>query len=106
MKLYIEKIRRMDFAELLPGCWWASEGDRKTFSRDRRRAASISRELGAVPLGTGPGRAFQQAAELPYLRDFMLDRGVMADVSETSTVWSKLLPLYESSRHAIQEAIE
>jgi alkyldihydroxyacetonephosphate synthase len=106
MKFYIEKIRRMDLQScclMLVGF----EGDRKSFSRDRRRAASIYRELGAVPLGTGPGRAFQQGKyDFPYLRDFMLDRGVMADVSETSTVWSKLLSLYESSRHAIQEAID
>jgi alkyldihydroxyacetonephosphate synthase len=106
VKFYTEKIRKMD---LKNACLMivGFEGDRDSFVRDRRHAASIYRTFGAVPLGAGAGRAFQQGKyDFPYLRDFMLDRGVMADVSETSTLWSKLLPLYESSRHAIQGAID
>jgi alkyldihydroxyacetonephosphate synthase len=105
VRFYIEKIRRMD---LESACLMivGFEGDHKSFARDRRHAASVYRKFGAIPLGTGPGRAFQQGKyDFPYLRDFMLGHGVMADVSETSTLWSKLLPLYESSRHAIQKAI-
>ena len=36
----------------------------------------------------------------------MLDRGVLADVSETATLWSNLLPLYEAALAAIQGAID
>ena len=106
MKLYIEKIRAID---LQKSCLMivGFEGDRRSFTRERRRADSIYRKFGAVPLGAGPGRAFQEGKyDFPYLRDFLLERDVLADVSETSTLWSKLLPLYESSRDAIQAAID
>jgi alkyldihydroxyacetonephosphate synthase len=106
MKLYIEKIRAID---LQKSCLMivGFEGDKKSFSSERRRADSIYRKFGAVPLGASPGRAFQEGKyDFPYLRDYLLDRGVLADVSETSTLWSKLLPLYESSRDAIQTAID
>jgi len=106
LKLYIEKIRAID---LQKSCLMivAFEGDRQSFASERRRADSIYRKLGAVPLGASPGRAFQEGKyDFPYLRDYLLARGVLADVSETSTLWSKLLPLYESSRDAIQRAID
>jgi alkyldihydroxyacetonephosphate synthase len=35
-----------------------------------------------------------------------MDRNIMADVSETSTVWSNLLPLYYSTINAIDQAIK
>jgi len=106
VKLYLQKVRRMD---LPTACLMIAgfEGDRESFRRDRRRAEAIFRKCGAVALGASPGRAFQKGKyDFPYLRDFMLDRDVLADVSETSTVWSNLLPLYESSRRAIQSAID
>ena len=71
------------------------------------QADAIFRRHGAVPLGSGPGRAFQHGKyDFPYLRDFLLDRGVMADVSETAILWRNLLPLYESASRAIQAAID
>ena len=36
----------------------------------------------------------QKKFDTPYIRDFLLDRGGAADVSETAAPWSKLLPLY------------
>lgn len=106
VKLYLKKVRGMDVST---ACLMIAgfEGDRESFRRDRRRAEAIFRKFGAVALGTGPGRAFQKGKyDFPYLRDFLLDRDVLADVSETSTVWSNLLPLYETSRRAIQAAID
>jgi alkyldihydroxyacetonephosphate synthase len=84
----------------------AVEGDRRTFSRVRSRVNSIYRKHGAFRLGSSPGRAFQKSKyDFPYLRDFAMDRGVVCDVSETSTVWSNLLPLYYSTIESIQKAI-
>jgi alkyldihydroxyacetonephosphate synthase len=106
VKLYLSKIRRMGISTaclMLAGF----EGDRESFRRDRRRAEAIFREFGAFALGASPGRAFQQGKyDFPYLRDFLMDRNVLSDVSETCTVWSNLLPLYEASRRAIQSAID
>ena len=36
----------------------------------------------------------QKKFDTPYIRDFLLDRGGAADVSDTAAPWSKLLPLY------------
>jgi len=38
------------------------------------------------------------------IRDYLLDRGAAADVSETSAPWSKLKPLYDNTVAAANEA--
>lgn len=106
MKLYLRKVRGLDVST---ACLMIAgfAGDGESFRRCRRQAEAIFREFGAVALGAGPGRAFQKGKyDFPYLRDYLLDRDVLSDVSETSTVWSNLLPLYEASRRAIQAAID
>jgi alkyldihydroxyacetonephosphate synthase len=38
----------------------------------------------------------QKKFDTPYIRDFLLDRGVAADVSETAMPWSRLMPVYDA----------
>jgi alkyldihydroxyacetonephosphate synthase len=106
IKSYLRNVRRMKLEQcclLLAGF----EGSEESCARDRRRAEAIFRKLGAFPLGAEPGRAFHAGKyDFPYLRDFLFDRGILCDVSETSTVWSRILPLYEASRHSIQAAMD
>ena len=46
---------------------------------------------GAVSLGQRPGRAWLRGRfAAPYLRDELLDRGVMVETLETATTWSRL----------------
>ena len=48
-------------------------------------------------LGKGPGVLYDQKKfDTPYMRDFLLDRGAIGDVSETAAPWSKLKPLYDN----------
>jgi alkyldihydroxyacetonephosphate synthase len=105
VKSYLKHVRSMNLDRaclMLVGF----EGSEDSFERDRRKADAIYRKLRAFPLGAEPGRAFQAGKyDFPYLRDYLCDRGVLADVSETATVWSRLLPLYEASRRAIEDAI-
>lgn len=106
LKFYIRQIRRIDFARasLMLATF---EGDAETFGIRRKRSESIYRRFGAVPLGDSPGRGFQSGKyDFPYLRDFLLDRGVLADVSETSTNWSNLLSLHGKCLSVIQRAID
>jgi alkyldihydroxyacetonephosphate synthase len=82
------------------------EGGRAQVARQRRQVAAIYRAHGGVPLGTAPGRSFERAKyDFPHSRDFMMDRGVIVDVSETATVWRNLVPLYKAASQAIVEAI-
>jgi len=105
IKSYLQNVRRMkleDACLLLAGF----EGSDESCARDRRRAEAIYRGLGAFPLGPEPGRAFHAGKyDFPYLRDFLLDRGILTDVSETATVWSRILPLYAASRRSIEAAL-
>jgi len=82
------------------------EGDRKMYNYTRKRVNAIYRKHGAVNLGTSPGRAHERTKyDFPHIRDLCLDYHVMADVSETSTVWSNLLPLYYETMKSLREAL-
>ena len=106
LKLYIQKVRGLEFSK---ACLMLAsfEGYSEMVAVKQKKAESIYRTFGAVPLGGSPGRGFQKAKyDFPYLRDFLLDRGVLSDVSETATTWSNLFPLYEKTVYAVQQAMD
>ncbi|PRY67114.1 alkyldihydroxyacetonephosphate synthase [Glaciihabitans tibetensis] len=71
------------------------EGGDELVSRNQKLVASIVKKHGGVSVGKGPGVLYDQKKfDTPYIRDFFLDFGGSADVSETAAPWSKLLPLY------------
>jgi alkyldihydroxyacetonephosphate synthase len=104
-KAYIRHVRRFDpnrACLMLTGF----EGTRDVFERDRAAVEAIYRQHGAIGLGGEPGRAFEKGKyDFPYLRDFLLDRRIVSDVSETAAVWSRLPEVYETTRRAIEQAI-
>jgi len=54
-----------------------------------------------VCIGSGPGELYDQKKfDTPYIRDFLLDRGALADVSETSAPWCRLGELYDATMAA------
>jgi alkyldihydroxyacetonephosphate synthase len=58
-----------------------------------------------VALGAGVGRQWlAERFALPYLRDVLLDRGVMTDTLETATLWSNLEALHAKVTAALAEA--
>lgn len=72
---------------------------------ESRRAASVSvlRRHGAVSLGRSPGRAWSRSRfDGPYLRDDLMERGVMAETLETATTWSNLDRLYRAVGDALR----
>src|SRR5690606_31333619 len=48
----------------------------------------------------------QKKFDTPYIRDFLLDIGGLADVSETAAPWSKLPEVYTATTRAAREAFE
>ncbi len=83
------------------------EGERRDVDVRRALAGRILRRAGGLSLGTGPGRAWKHGRfEGPYLRDTLLDRGVMAETLETAATWSGLMGLYRAVGNAIRSALE
>jgi alkyldihydroxyacetonephosphate synthase len=73
------------------------EGGRSHVAREKKIVKDIVGKHGGIVLGKGPGVLYDQKKfDTPYIRDFLLDRGAIGDVSETAAPWSKLRPLYDN----------
>jgi alkyldihydroxyacetonephosphate synthase len=71
------------------------EGGKAHVARQKAIVKDIVSRHGGIVVGKGPGELYDQKKfDTPYIRDFLLDRGAVGDVSETAAPWSKLLPLY------------
>jgi alkyldihydroxyacetonephosphate synthase len=74
----------------------------------KRQKAIVKKIVGAhggIGLGKGPGQLYDQKKfDTPYIRDYLLDRGAAADVSETAAPWSQLVPLYDNVTAAAKKA--
>ncbi len=84
----------------------AFEGSEAEVARQLRQVQAIYRRYGAVNLGENSGKSFEATKyDFPHIRDFLLDRDVTTDVSETSTVWGNILPLYRDTMDLLRAAI-
>ena len=73
------------------------EGGKAHVARQKKIVKDIVGKNGGILVGKGPGVLYDKKKfDMPYLRDFVLDRGAIGDVSETAVPWSKLLPLYRN----------
>ncbi len=69
-------------------------------------ARALLRRHRAIPLGSSPGRAWlRQRYHGPYLRDALLDAGVLVETLETATGWSNLHQLHDSVVDALRAAL-
>ena len=85
------------------------EGTKDHVARQQAQVKAIVKKHGGLGVGKGPGALYDQKKfDTPYIRDFLLDWGAAADVSETAGPWSKLKDLYyntiEAAENAYQEA--
>ena len=82
------------------------EGQAGEIERRRRAAAGLLRGGGGLALGARPGRAWlRNRFRTPYLRDELLDHGVMIETLETAGTWSGLGSLYEAVRGALGNSL-
>ncbi len=83
------------------------EGSDRHVATQRRAVGRLVKRHGGLCVGSGPGLLYDQKKfDIPYIRDFLLDRGAPGDVSETATTWSNLLPLYEAVVAAANRAFD
>lgn len=83
------------------------EGSAQKVDTTRARAAAILAECGAAELGPAIGEGWlAHRFDAPYLRDELLDAGVLTETFETVTSWSELPALYEKLKDQVAEALE
>jgi alkyldihydroxyacetonephosphate synthase len=82
------------------------EGDEEDVERRRRHTSGLLRAGGAISLGRRPGEAWLRSRYAgPYLRDELLDRGVMVETLETATTWADLETLHAAVGGALRSAL-
>ena len=82
------------------------EGGEDDVERRRLRSGALLRAGGGLALGRRPGQSWLRSRFAgPYLRDELLDRGLLADTLETATSWSRLADLYRAVGDALRSAL-
>ena len=105
-KWYIGNVKNIDFNQC---CLMVVkyEGTPQAFNRIKNRVTTIYKKHRGVCLGAEPGRSFAKVKfDFPHLRDYVMDRSIMADVSETATTWDNLRTLHESGLADVEQAIK
>jgi len=85
-------------------CGW--EGERDDISRRRGLSQARLRLGGAVPLGRSAGNSwYRNRYGGPYLRDELMNLGVLVETLETAHTWSRLDELYRAVGDALRGAL-
>jgi alkyldihydroxyacetonephosphate synthase len=78
------------------------EGEPDAVAARRAAVAAVLAGLGGTDLGEEPGRAWERGRfHAPYLRDALLDVGVLVETLETATFWSRRQEVYDAVRAAL-----
>jgi alkyldihydroxyacetonephosphate synthase len=73
------------------------EGSHGHVAAQRKLVGRIVGRHGGLCIGSSPGELYDQKKfDTPFIRDFLLDRGALADVSETAAPWSRLSTVYDT----------
>jgi alkyldihydroxyacetonephosphate synthase len=82
------------------------EGSPRDVTHRRKEARRILKQERAVPLGRGAGDSWvHHRYSGPYLRDTLLDAGVLVETLETATTWAGLAGLYSGVREALSASL-
>lgn len=82
------------------------EGSRAEVTRRRAHTRRLLRRRRLAAIGTPAGRAWAAGRfSAPYLRDDLLDRGILVDTLETATTWAELGGLYRSLRASVADTL-
>jgi alkyldihydroxyacetonephosphate synthase len=71
-----------------------------------KAAASLLRDGGAIRLGSRVGRSWKSHRfQAPYLRDRLMDAGLLVETLETAATWTALPTVYDAVRRALRETL-
>lgn len=83
------------------------EGTAEHVAQQQAEVKRIVKDHGGAGVGKGPGTLYDQKKfDTPYIRDFLLDWGGAADVSETAAPWSRLKDVYYNTLDAANAAYD
>ena len=91
-----------------PGCLMITgfEGTPSAVAAKRAAVTTLLTELGGTELGEQPGQAWVEGRfHAPYLRDALLDVGVLVETLETATFWSNRSRLYGDVKAALVSSL-
>ena len=91
-----------------PGCLMITgfEGTQPAVAAKRAAVTSLLTDLHGVDLGEEPGLRWAHGRyNAPYLRDSMLDVGVLVETLETATFWSNRERLYADVKAALESTL-
>jgi alkyldihydroxyacetonephosphate synthase len=104
LKLFLERRKGYDVDEMCLG-FIGYEGPERHVKAQRKGVGRIVAKHNGLCIGASPGELYDQKKfDTPYIRDYLLDRGVLADVSETAAPWADLQPLHASVTEAATAA--
>lgn len=93
---YLQRRRKFDLGAMCLS-FIGFEGSRNHVAAQRKLVGRIVAGHRGLCIGSGPGELYDQKKfDIPYIRDYLLDRGALGDVSETSAPWSVLPTLYDN----------
>ncbi len=106
LKTYVQRRRGFDLDRMCLS-FIGYEGSDRHVATQRRAVGRLVKRHGGLCVGSGPGALYDQKKfDIPYIRDFLLDRGAPGDVSETATTWSNLTALYDAVVGAANRAFD
>nr|WP_179503900.1 FAD-binding oxidoreductase [Nocardioides daedukensis] len=92
--------------ESVGGCLMIVGHEGASIAGRRALVTEALTSLGGTPAGEERGRAWAEGRfHAPYLRDSMLDVGVLVETLETATFWSNRDRLYTAVRDALSESL-
>ncbi|WP_293787545.1 FAD-binding oxidoreductase [uncultured Aeromicrobium sp.] len=105
METFVNLAAPTESLETTPGGCLAItgyEGTGEDVTRRKAAATAVLHDAGGTPLGEEAGEAWRAGRfDAPYLRDPLLEHGVLVETLETATFWSSLLEL----RNAVADAL-
>jgi alkyldihydroxyacetonephosphate synthase len=102
---FTDRVLRMLGYEPVRRClmFAAVEGDAGYAGLVAKKLSKTARANGALSLGASPTKKWlEQRYSSAYLRDPLMDLGIMTDTLETAVSWENLLPLWDAVRAYIK----
>ncbi len=79
------------------------EGNSDLVKVTRKKTIAYAKQAGGISLGSIPTKSWIKSRyESPFLRDPIIDHGILIETFETSTTWENIVPLY----NAVQKVLK